>query len=211
MRRVTVRSFSSLQSRQLLQSSIIPASFNTDLQSWRQAGISLVGGIAAIMAPALFSSAAIARVPDRLTTDSFPHEPTSQLAQDYLWDEMDYLKTTSEHWIEINLSTQRLIAWEGDRSVYAVIVSTGQAATPTPTGVFSIYTTYDVTRMQGADYDVPDVPYAMFYDGNYAIHGAYWHNNFGVPVSHGCTNVAVNHAGWLYDWAYIGSPVVVHY
>ena len=159
----------------------------------------------------MVANPAIAGLPDRLPTqDDRPQAPT-QLAQNYLWDEMDYLKTTTERWIEINLSTQRLIAWEGGTSVYAVIVSTGQAATPTPTGIFSIYTTYEVTRMQGEDYDVPDVPYAMFYDGNYAIHGAYWHNSFGVPVSHGCTNVAVDHAAWLYNWASIGSPVVVHY
>lgn len=171
----------------------------------------ILAGVTAIILPVLLSSDAIARIPDRLTDSTFPSEPSRPIAQNYLWDEMDYLKTTTERWIEINLSTQRLIAWEGGRSVYAVIVSTGKADTPTPTGVFSIYTTYDVTRMQGADYDVPDVPYAMFYDGNYAIHGAYWHNNFGTPVSHGCTNVAVDHAAWLYDWAYVGSPVVVHY
>jgi lipoprotein-anchoring transpeptidase ErfK/SrfK len=65
--------------------------------------------------------------------------------------------------------------------------------------------------MQGPGYDVPDVPFTMYYYRGYAIHGAYWHNNFGTPVSHGCTNVAVNHAEWLFDWADVGTPVVVHY
>ena len=64
--------------------------------------------------------------------------------------------------------------------------------------------------MTGPGYDVPDVPYTMYYDGGMAIHGAYWHNMFGTPVSHGCTNVAVNHAKWLFDWASVGTPVVVH-
>jgi lipoprotein-anchoring transpeptidase ErfK/SrfK len=63
--------------------------------------------------------------------------------------------------------------------------------------------------MQGEDYNVPDVPHAMYYSGNYAIHGAYWHNSFGIPVSHGCINVAPDHAAWLFNWATVGTPVVV--
>ena len=120
------------------------------------------------------------------------------------------LQQSDERWISIDLSTQRLIAWEGNKAVYAVIVSTGKASTPTRLGTFRIYTKYRTTRMIGPGYDVPDVPYTMYYDGGMAIHGAYWHNMFGTPVSHGCTNVAVNHAKWLFDWASVGTPVVVH-
>ncbi len=120
------------------------------------------------------------------------------------------LQQSEERWISIDLSTQRLIAWEGNKAVYAVIVSTGKASTPTRLGTFRIYTKYPTTRMTGPGYDVPDVPYTMYYDGGMAIHGAYWHNMFGTPVSHGCTNVAVNHAKWLFDWASVGTPVVVH-
>ncbi|MGL5131381.1 MAG: L,D-transpeptidase [Planktothrix sp.] len=120
------------------------------------------------------------------------------------------LQQSSERWILIDLSRQRLIAWEGNQPVYAVIVSTGKADTPTRTGVFKVYTKYETTRMTGPDYDVPDVPYTMYYDGGMAIHGAYWHNLFGTPVSHGCTNVAVDHAKWLFDWASVGTPVIVH-
>ncbi|MGI0489759.1 L,D-transpeptidase [Pantanalinema rosaneae CENA516] len=119
------------------------------------------------------------------------------------------LKQSNDRWIEIKLSSQRLIAWEGGIPVYAVIVSTGKSSTPTVKGVFAIQTRHRYARMQGDDYDVPDVPYTMYYYRGYAIHGAYWHNNFGTPVSHGCVNVAVNHAGWLYDWAKVGTPVVV--
>jgi len=121
------------------------------------------------------------------------------------------LQQSSDRWISIDLSEQRLIAWEGNQVVYAVIVSTGKDATPTRTGTFAIKTKYPVARMIGPGYDVPDVPFTMYYDGGMAIHGAYWHNNFGTPVSHGCTNVAVNHAEWLFDWASVGTPVVVHY
>jgi lipoprotein-anchoring transpeptidase ErfK/SrfK len=123
---------------------------------------------------------------------------------------MTNLRQSSQRWIEIDLSRQRLIAWEGGTPVYAVVISTGKEATPTPTGSFAIQTKHRVARMQGADYDIGDVPYTMYYSGNYAIHGAYWHRRFGTPVSHGCVNVAVDHAGWLFDWATVGTPVVVH-
>ena len=120
------------------------------------------------------------------------------------------LQQSSERWIQIDLTRQRLIAWEGNNPVYAVVVSTGKPSTPTRKGVFKVYTKYASTRMTGPDYDVPDVPYTMYYDGGMAIHGAYWHNLFGTPVSHGCTNVAVNHAKWLFEWASVGTPVIVH-
>ncbi|TAG91290.1 MAG: L,D-transpeptidase [Oscillatoriales cyanobacterium] len=120
------------------------------------------------------------------------------------------LQQSSQRWIEIDLSRQKLIAWEGNKSVYAVNISSGKPSTPTRTGTFAIQTKYQISRMAGPDYDVPDVPYTMYYDGGMAIHGAYWHNLFGTPVSHGCTNVAVNHAKWLFEWASVGTAVVVH-
>ncbi|WP_413168249.1 L,D-transpeptidase [Capilliphycus salinus ALCB114379] len=140
-------------------------------------------------------------------------ESTPVLADEYhnaIAYRMLELQDSSERWIQIDLTRQRLIAWEGNKAVYAVIVSTGKASTPTRTGTYKIYTKYRETRMTGPGYDVPDVPYTMYYDGGMAIHGAYWHNLFGTPVSHGCTNVAVNHAKWLFEWASVGTPVVVH-
>lgn len=119
------------------------------------------------------------------------------------------LEQSKQRWIEIKLSSQRLIAWEGKTPVYAILISTGKDSTPTKPGVFAIQTRDRYARMKGDGYDVPDVPYTMYYDGGYAIHGAYWHHRFGTPVSHGCINVAVNHARWLFNWASIGTPVVV--
>jgi lipoprotein-anchoring transpeptidase ErfK/SrfK len=136
-------------------------------------------------------------------------EQSLLLSQQKITPQLVTLKQSGERWIEIDLSKQRLTAWEGNRPVYAVIISTGKSSTPTPTGVFAIQTRYRKTRMSGYDYDVPDVPYAMFYHRGYAIHGAYWHNHFGTPVSHGCTNLGVNHARWIYHWAGVGTPVVV--
>jgi lipoprotein-anchoring transpeptidase ErfK/SrfK len=126
-------------------------------------------------------------------------------------EKMAMLKQTSNRWIEVNVATQRLIAWEGNMPVYAVIISSGTDEHPTVTGSFAIQSKHRTARMRGPDYDVPDVPYTMYYYGGYAIHGAYWHRRFGTPVSHGCVNVAVNHARWLYDWASVGTPVVVHF
>ncbi|BBC23514.1 L,D-transpeptidase [Pseudanabaena sp. ABRG5-3] len=119
------------------------------------------------------------------------------------------LKRSGQRWIEINRRSQTLIAWQGNRAIYSVIVSTGKSETPTPAGVFKIQAKYPIARMQGEDYNVPDVPHVMYYSGNYAIHGAYWHRSFGIPISHGCTNVAPDHAAWLYSWASVGTTVVV--
>lgn len=121
------------------------------------------------------------------------------------------LQASQERWIQIDLKNQRLIAWEGGNQVYAIIISTGKNATPTRPGIFTIQTKFPKSRMRGANYDVPNVPYVMFYQGNYAIHGAYWHHRFGTPVSHGCVNLAVNHARWLFDWASVGTPVVINH
>lgn len=129
-------------------------------------------------------------------------------------DKMAYtimnLMKSNQRWIEIDLSRQRLVAWEGPKAVYAVIVSTGKPSTPTRVGSFKIETKHRTTRMTGDTYDFPAVPYTMYYDGGMAIHGADWHNLFGNPVTHGCTNVAVNHAKWLFEWADLGTPVIVH-
>ncbi|MBF2000719.1 MAG: L,D-transpeptidase [Synechococcales cyanobacterium M58_A2018_015] len=132
------------------------------------------------------------------------------VAQEVTAQRMSSLRASNTRWIEVNVTTQRLIAWEGNTPVYAVIVSTGRDQHATPTGSFAIQSKHRRARMRGDGYDVPDVPFTMYYSGNYAIHGAYWHRQFGTPVSHGCVNVAVDHAEWLFHWATIGTPVVVH-
>ena len=119
------------------------------------------------------------------------------------------LQQSDQHWIQINLTTQRLTAWEGGKPVYAIVISSGKKSTPTLTGIFNIQSKQKSSRMQGEDYDVPNVPYAMYYQGNYAIHGAYWHRKFGTPISHGCVNIAPDHAKWLFQWASLGTPVII--
>lgn len=120
------------------------------------------------------------------------------------------LQKSNQRWIQIKLSEQRLIAWDGRIPVYAIAISTGKKSTPTRIGSFKIQSKIKSMRMQGRDYDVPNVPYAMFYQGSYGIHGAYWHKRFGTPVSHGCVNIAPNHAKWLFNWASVGTPVVIN-
>lgn len=112
-------------------------------------------------------------------------------------------------WIEVDLSAQRVTAWNGRKKVRSFMVSTGKRRTPTRLGTFSVQSKHRSTRMRGRNYNVPNVPYVMYYSGGYALHGAYWHNRFGTPVSHGCVNLRTASARWLYNWAPIGTPVVV--
>jgi lipoprotein-anchoring transpeptidase ErfK/SrfK len=119
--------------------------------------------------------------------------------------------SSGERWIDVDLSNQRLVAYEGDTPVYWVTVSTGLAGTPTVTGQYRIYVKYPAQTMSGPGYYLPDVPYVMYFYLGYGIHGTYWHNNFGQPMSHGCVNTPTPDAQWLYNWADVGTLVNVHY
>lgn len=120
-----------------------------------------------------------------------------------------------ERWINVNLSTQTLVAYEGDTPVYETLVSSGLPQWPTVTGEYRTYMKYESQTMNGYllgyDYFLPDVPYVMYFYEDYAIHGTYWHSNFGTPMSHGCVNVSTPDAGWLFNWAPVGTLVNVHY
>jgi lipoprotein-anchoring transpeptidase ErfK/SrfK len=116
-----------------------------------------------------------------------------------------------EKWIDVDLTNQRLVAYEGDTAVYWVTVSTGLPGTPTVTGQYHIYVKYLSQLMTGPGYYLPDVPYVMYFYLGYGIHGTYWHNNFGHPMSHGCVNTPTPDAKWLYEWAPVGTLVNVHY
>ncbi len=107
-------------------------------------------------------------------------------------------------WIEVNLYEQTLAAYEGDRLVYATLISSGRASTPTVTGLFRIQIKARTTLMSGdifGYYYLEDVPWTMFFHRGYALHGAYWHNRFGFPHSRGCVNMAPLDARWLFEWA----------
>ncbi|BAZ89792.1 MULTISPECIES: L,D-transpeptidase [Cylindrospermopsis] len=118
-------------------------------------------------------------------------------------------KKSSERWIQVDLSQQKLTAWEGKRRVYTFKVSSGKKSTPTPVGRFRVQSKHKTTRMRGRGYNIGNVPYTLYYHGSYAIHGAYWHKRFGTPVSHGCINLPPNRAKLIFNWASVGTPVVV--
>jgi len=103
-------------------------------------------------------------------------------------------------WINVSLAEQKLVAYEGDQPVYEASVSTGLSRTPTVKGVYHIYRKLASTTMSGPDYYLPNVLYTQYFYKGYAIHGAYWHDNFGQPMSHGCVNMRNEDAEWLFEW-----------
>jgi lipoprotein-anchoring transpeptidase ErfK/SrfK len=113
--------------------------------------------------------------------------------------------------IVVDLSSQTLVALESDRTVATFQVSSGKASTPTPIGTYRIYARYRSQTMSGPGYYLPGVPYVQYFVSGYAIHGTYWHTNFGTPMSHGCVNLSEPNAAWLWTWSGIGTPVIVQW
>jgi LysM repeat protein len=113
-------------------------------------------------------------------------------------------------WIEVDLSAQITRAYLGTRLERTFIVSTGRSRTPTVTGQYFIYVKYPATDMSGPGYHLEDVPYTMYFYKGYGLHGTYWHNNFGRPMSHGCVNLSIEDAEWLYRFGGVGTLVYVH-
>jgi hypothetical protein len=117
-------------------------------------------------------------------------------------------------WIDINLFEQTLAAYVGERMVYATLVSSGLPGWDTPLGLFQVWHKVASGKMSGA-YDRPDyyfledVPWAIYFNQDVALHGAYWHNSFGYRHSHGCVNLAPADARWLFEWAPEGAWVRV--
>jgi len=116
----------------------------------------------------------------------------------------------NDRWIDVDLSAQTAYAMQGDQVVRSFLVSTGRWPTVTVEGVFKIYVKYRTANMSGDDYFLPNVPFVMYFFKGYGIHGTYWHNNFGTPMSHGCVNLRPEDAGWLFDFASVNTIVNVH-
>lgn len=114
--------------------------------------------------------------------------------------------TGGEKWIEVDLSDQSLKAWEGDRLFLETPISSGKSWTPTIKGEFRVQSKFQYAKMSGgvkgtsSYYYLPNVPYIMFFQGDYSLHGTYWHNNFGHPMSHGCVNLPTVQAEKLFYW-----------
>lgn len=111
-----------------------------------------------------------------------------------------------DRWIHVDLGEQTLVAYEGDTPVFVTLVSSGREGFATRTGTFRIQSKHVSTTMDDTDslmeaYSIEDVPWTMYFDGSYALHAAFWHDNFGRPRSHGCINLSPADARWLFSWA----------
>jgi lipoprotein-anchoring transpeptidase ErfK/SrfK len=117
-----------------------------------------------------------------------------------------------EKWISISINKQTLVLYEGENPVYATLVSTGEAGleshettTATKRGIFRVHTKHVTSTMAsdelGEEFELRDVPYVQYFaQGGYALHGAYWHDRFGTPKSHGCINLAPEDARRIFHW-----------
>ncbi len=114
-------------------------------------------------------------------------------------------------YIDINISEQTLYAFEGSTLANQFLISSGVSSHPTPEGEFDIYNKTASQKMSGPGYYLPGVPWISWFSGDYSIHGTYWHNNFGHPMSHGCINASIPDAEWIFNWDDIGTPVYIHY
>lgn len=138
--------------------------------------------------------------------------PVAQLPGTLTWDPAIW-----ERRIEVSLSEQWLTAYEGDLLVFRAPVATGRDGFNTPVGDYAIYSKYDMQTMSGCMggecWNVPNIPWVQYVVGGVALHGTYWHNNHGTGVrpSHGCINLRIEDAQWLYEWSDVGTRVVVSY
>jgi LysM repeat protein len=118
-------------------------------------------------------------------------------------------------WVEVDLFEQTLAAYEGERMVYATLVSTGLRGWDTPPGLFQVWLNVRSRKMSGGYgrpdyYFLEDVPWTMYFNRDIALHTAYWHDGFGYRHSHGCVNLPPSDAKWLFEWAPDDTWVWVH-
>jgi hypothetical protein len=116
-----------------------------------------------------------------------------------------------ERWMDVSIAKQTLVAYEGTKPVFATVVSTGEAGLEDPEktkstkrGIFRVHTKHLTTTMDsnvvGEEFELQDIPYVQYFENGYALHAAYWHDDFGTPRSHGCINLSPEDARWLFGW-----------
>ncbi len=120
----------------------------------------------------------------------------------------------SPRWIDVNLAEQSLAVYDDHQLVFATMIASGLDPFWTRPGLFQIQQKKESETMRNNDpsdfYYLEDVPWTMYFDGPRALHGAYWRTRFGYPQSHGCVNLSVGDAHWLFNWAHVGDWVYVH-
>ena len=162
--------------------------------------------------PTATPTATATSTPTNTPTSTPTPEPTKKTQNKPTGNQISLPKGVSgdTRWIDIDLSEQRTYAYVGSQLVNSFIVSTGTWRTPTVTGRYKIYVKYRSADMSGPGYYLADVPFVMYFYKGYGLHGTYWHNNFGTPMSHGCVNLRNEDAKWLFNWASIGTIVNIH-
>jgi lipoprotein-anchoring transpeptidase ErfK/SrfK len=160
--------------------------------------------------PTASPTATVTATPTVTVTPTPTSTPTQRPAVSWTYS-IDPAEMADEgRWIDVDLSEQRVRAYEGASAANEFLVSTGVSAHPTVTGQFRIYVKLRSTAMAGPGYFLPGVPFTMYFYKGYSLHGTYWHSNFGVPMSHGCINMFTPDAEWLFNWASVGTLVNVH-
>ena len=121
---------------------------------------------------------------------------------------------TASRWIEVDLAEQTLAVYDNNELVFATVIASGLEPFWTRPGLFQIYQKKETETMRNNDptdfYYLDNVPWTMYFDKARALHGAYWRTRFGYPQSHGCVNLSVGDAHWLFNWAHEGDYVWVH-
>ncbi|MCJ7431990.1 MAG: L,D-transpeptidase [Anaerolineales bacterium] len=121
---------------------------------------------------------------------------------------------SSNRWIDVDLAEQTLAVYDNNHLVFATVIASGQEPFWTRPGTFQIFQKKEVETMRNNDpsdfYYLDNVPWTMYFDGARALHGAYWRTRFGYPQSHGCINLSVGDANWLFQWAHEGDWVYIH-
>jgi hypothetical protein len=126
-----------------------------------------------------------------------------------------------ERWLDVSIANQALVAYEGMKPVFATLVSTGEAGLDDPEttkstvlGEFRIFAKHVTTTMSsemvGEEFELKDIPYVQYFQEGYALHAAYWHDDFGIPRSHGCINLSPEDARWLFSWTEPSVPPAWH-
>ncbi len=121
---------------------------------------------------------------------------------------------TTGRWVDVDLAEQTLAVYDNYKLVFATVIASGLEPFWTRPGLFQIYQKKETETMRNSDptdfYYLDDVPWTMYFDKARALHGAYWRTRFGYPQSHGCVNLSVGDAHWLFNWAVEGDWVYVH-
>lgn len=136
-------------------------------------------------------------------------------AEGWVAAQYTFLLNRATKWLEVELATQTLTTWSDSTRARSLVISSGKPGFATPTGTFAITQKIPVRRLRGnilgEQWDIPGVPWIMiFRDGGFYIHSAYWHDDFGQPVSHGCVTLTPDDAEWLYEWTPLGTPIWIH-